>query len=434
MAGDDEHGETGQRRSTTPGVVTLITDVVGSGLRLVRDLPTTAARLPIRGLNLAFTVAEQAQRQAAAIQQRREQIVGLINVLRGATAEDDADTLYDRVRAEAADAATGVADTAGDYVQETAASVTDLAQHAAERLAPERGRRTAPDRPTTPRAASAPRQPAKRSPARPAPGPTRPSPDAPPQAGPDAASRPRKVTSGGQLPTPAPTPTEPPVPAAPPAPAPGPSQEAIDVGAPGVAHDVSVAAERAAGEHLVSGAELTSGELPVPDFDHLSIGALRSRLPRLDRDQLVQLLGYERAHADRLQVVTMLENRVAKLERQDDGAAAGGPAGAKRAASGGPKPTATEQADTEQTATKRAPTKKAAAKKAAGKQATAKKSTPTKSAGKTSAGKKSAARAATSEQRAAGRGRNAQDEAVGAPDAAAAQRAAEELGGSTPHP
>ena len=38
-----------------------------------------------------------------------------------------------------------------------------------------------------------------------------------------------------------------------------------------------------------------------------------SHLRRLDRVQLVQLLDYERAHADRVGIVLLLENRLAKL-------------------------------------------------------------------------------------------------------------------------
>jgi hypothetical protein len=54
-------------------------------------------------------------------------------------------------------------------------------------------------------------------------------------------------------------------------------------------------------------------ELPLPDYDHMTLGALRGRLRSLDMQQLVQLRDYEKSKGDRLPVVTMLDNRIAKL-------------------------------------------------------------------------------------------------------------------------
>ena len=54
-------------------------------------------------------------------------------------------------------------------------------------------------------------------------------------------------------------------------------------------------------------------QLPLADYDHMTLGSLRGRLRSLDLDQLVQVRNYEKAHADRLPVVTMLDNRIAKL-------------------------------------------------------------------------------------------------------------------------
>ena len=61
------------------------------------------------------------------------------------------------------------------------------------------------------------------------------------------------------------------------------------------------------------GATLAHDQLPLEDYDHLTLGSLRARLPRLDAVALVQLLDYERIHANRLPVVTMLRNRIAKI-------------------------------------------------------------------------------------------------------------------------
>ena len=69
-------------------------------------------------------------------------------------------------------------------------------------------------------------------------------------------------------------------------------------------------------EEATPGATLSHDELPLDDYDHLTLGSLRARLPRLDAVALVQLLDYERAHAHRLPVLTMLENRIAKIGAQ----------------------------------------------------------------------------------------------------------------------
>jgi hypothetical protein len=57
----------------------------------------------------------------------------------------------------------------------------------------------------------------------------------------------------------------------------------------------------------------TAADLPLPDFDHMSAPQLRGRLRKLDRVQLVQLLDYERAHADRVGIKLLLENRLSKM-------------------------------------------------------------------------------------------------------------------------
>lgn len=81
----------------------------------------------------------------------------------------------------------------------------------------------------------------------------------------------------------------------------------------------------------------THEDLPLEDYDHLTLGSLRGRLRSLDVDQLVRLRSYEKAHANRLPVVTMLDNRIAKLAT--DAAAAPTPGGPvpppKRPSAGG---------------------------------------------------------------------------------------------------
>lgn len=77
-------------------------------------------------------------------------------------------------------------------------------------------------------------------------------------------------------------------------------------------------------------------ELPVPNFDHLSLAQVRGRLRRLSVEELVLLRNYERAHADRLPIITMLDNRISKVA--DDSTPGGSSAvapGGNRTAGGG---------------------------------------------------------------------------------------------------
>jgi hypothetical protein len=54
-------------------------------------------------------------------------------------------------------------------------------------------------------------------------------------------------------------------------------------------------------------------DLPLPDFDNISIGSLRARLRNLTVEELETLLAWEQEHANRVQVVTLLSNRIHKV-------------------------------------------------------------------------------------------------------------------------
>ncbi|WP_323960344.1 hypothetical protein GC088_02535 [Arthrobacter sp. JZ12] len=54
-------------------------------------------------------------------------------------------------------------------------------------------------------------------------------------------------------------------------------------------------------------------DLPLPDYDHLPLGTLPTRITGLDESGVAALLDYERAHGDRLPVVQILENRLEAL-------------------------------------------------------------------------------------------------------------------------
>ena len=70
---------------------------------------------------------------------------------------------------------------------------------------------------------------------------------------------------------------------------------------------------------LPSGAELGTSELPLPNFDHLTVPQLRDRLRTLTLVELVQLRDYEVAHGNRAPVLTLLDNRIGKLTEQPPG-------------------------------------------------------------------------------------------------------------------
>ncbi|PZT70133.1 hypothetical protein DN402_31300 [Streptomyces sp. SW4] len=53
--------------------------------------------------------------------------------------------------------------------------------------------------------------------------------------------------------------------------------------------------------------------LPLPDYDHLPIGGLESRIRSLGVEDVEELLAYERSHADRLPVTELLANRLEQL-------------------------------------------------------------------------------------------------------------------------
>ena len=53
--------------------------------------------------------------------------------------------------------------------------------------------------------------------------------------------------------------------------------------------------------------------LPISGYDELSLPSLRARLRSLDTAELADLLAHERSHANRDDVVTMFERRIAKL-------------------------------------------------------------------------------------------------------------------------
>ncbi len=54
-------------------------------------------------------------------------------------------------------------------------------------------------------------------------------------------------------------------------------------------------------------------DLPLPDYDHLPVGSLTSRIRSLGHEDLTTLLAYEKAHANRVQVVSAMQHRLSGL-------------------------------------------------------------------------------------------------------------------------
>jgi hypothetical protein len=59
---------------------------------------------------------------------------------------------------------------------------------------------------------------------------------------------------------------------------------------------------------------MTHHELPLPDYDNLPTGSIESRIKTLGMKDVRTLLDYEHDHAHRIQVVQLLERRVAELD------------------------------------------------------------------------------------------------------------------------
>lgn len=85
---------------------------------------------------------------------------------------------------------------------------------------------------------------------------------------------------------------------------------------------------------------MTHHELPLPDYDNLPVGSIESRARTLDADGVKALLEYEKAHANRVAVVQILEHRVKAL---DEGAEPSGGAPDAITPEADPTPTGSNQ-------------------------------------------------------------------------------------------
>jgi hypothetical protein len=72
-------------------------------------------------------------------------------------------------------------------------------------------------------------------------------------------------------------------------------------------------AKLAAAGKATPAAAVPAAEPPLPGYDDLSLPSLRARLRTLDAPAIEAMLAYEKAHARRDDVITMLERRLAKI-------------------------------------------------------------------------------------------------------------------------
>lgn len=97
--------------------------------------------------------------------------------------------------------------------------------------------------------------------------------------------------------------------------------KARDTGA-GAEHDSPPVAEQPqaptmpAPDVMVDEPAPSHAALPLEDYDHLTVGVLRSRVRSLALPELRQVHAYETEHGNRLPVLTVLANRIAQLEKE----------------------------------------------------------------------------------------------------------------------
>ncbi|OOC57320.1 MULTISPECIES: hypothetical protein [Nocardiopsis] len=66
---------------------------------------------------------------------------------------------------------------------------------------------------------------------------------------------------------------------------------------------------------------------PVPGYDDLSVEELRERLLSLSAEQVRELIGYEESHANRMDALELLEDRLNGLTAGDEIPEGAGPEG-----------------------------------------------------------------------------------------------------------
>jgi hypothetical protein len=233
----------------------------------VKRLPVKAVQLPILALSSALTTMDLLRREYDDLAERGELLVA-------------------RLRGEVVERADEIEDRVGDLVDGSLAGANGRLQDALDQAAS-----FAPDRDEVKDAVTAPAGFASADPA------------------PSTAATPATAGTTGTVGTDPEAPKGVPTPKAT-----EPDSTRIDTAAsPSVVAAVEQAVEAVEAASNGPVGPVSHDELPLPDYDHMTLGSLRGRMRSLSLEQLVAVRTYEKAHADRLPIVTMLDNRIAKL-------------------------------------------------------------------------------------------------------------------------
>lgn len=84
-------------------------------------------------------------------------------------------------------------------------------------------------------------------------------------------------------------------------------------------------------------------DLPLPDYDHLALGSLTSRIRSLDAAGLQQLVAYEEAHGRRFPVLQVMRARLDQLAAGSEPSGGSPDAPAPEAAPGPAAPRTVDQ-------------------------------------------------------------------------------------------
>ena len=248
---------------SVPTPVAAAIGIVPSIVDGVRQIPGRAVQLPVLAVSSALTALENARKEYDALADRGEQFLGK---LRGQSLEDLEDRVEDALQAAPVDRAYG---TVEDAVENAVAGVRDLFDTAAtttRNLRAEAGDLGTEVRSRADQAAA----------------PVPPKDEQPEDEQPKGEPTPEAPRGGVTR---------------------------VDTAAtPDVVETVEQVVQASSAPTV-----LTHDALPLEDYDHLTLGALRGRMRSLTVDELVQVRAYEKSHGDRLPIVTMLDNRIAKL-------------------------------------------------------------------------------------------------------------------------
>jgi hypothetical protein len=297
MPSPNDRSSEQQDASSLPAPLTTALGIASAGARGARRLPRTAARVPVTVVSYALIVTDNLRREYDELSSRGQ---SLLEGLRGRAlslpeeAGASVTSLLDSSRVAVDTAREGVSEslsTAADRVDATAARLAEQRIAEAQQARQDVGAEVEQTRTEAQQATEEAAEKIERAI--------------------DAAERAtQEVVAAARA-----AQDDPGTAAAPD----GAGTDAPDRAGSAAPGDVQSAVESVT-ESVGGGTRVPSAEeLPLPDFDHMSLAQVRGRLRRLSAEELVLLRDYERGHANRLPIVTMLDNRIAKVASETGG-------------------------------------------------------------------------------------------------------------------